>query len=85
MSEEDKDFIQLAITLVLVAIILYFYAGCSSAAATSRPVASVTEKEYLLLWAETEIMNSCETGKPVQFGTIDGKPYFFVCRPGTGT
>ena len=84
MNEEDKDIIQLVITLVLVAILLHFITGCAPAAAAKRPPPSVTEKEYLLLWVETEIMNSCETGKPVPFGTIDGVPYFFVCRPGTG-
>ena len=84
MSEEDKDIIQLAITLVLVAVLLHFLTGCAPAAANPKPAPSVTEKEYLLLWAETEIMNSCETGKPVKFGTIDGQDYFFVCRPGTG-
>ncbi len=82
MSEEDKDFIMLMLTIVVVAILLHFITGCAPAAAKPHPAASVTEKEYLLLWAETEIMNSCETGKPVKFGTIDGQPYFFVCRPG---
>jgi len=87
MREEDKDLIQFVITLVLVAFALHFCTGCAAATASPPvdcPKVSITEKEYLLLWAETEIMSSCETGKPVEFGTINGQPYFFTCRPGTG-
>lgn len=84
MNDSGPQFSDLLLTMILVVLILQFMTGCAPAAAAKRPVASVTGKEYLLLWAETEIMNSCETGKPVEFGDIDGQPYFFTCRPATG-
>jgi hypothetical protein len=83
MNDYNENVLAMIAILVFCAAVLHFITGCAPAAAKPRPAPSVTEKEYLLLWAETEIMNSCETGKPVRFGSIDGQPYFFVCRPGT--